>query len=276
MVTSIERGAVTLYSRNGKVVGDRYRLVATALGKVKRDAVLDGELVAIDPHGISRFQLLQNALRSDVRLLYCLFDLMFLDGADLRALPLVERKERPRRLVPEDRLLMFSEHRAEHGVNFFKETETQGLEGVMGKRAMSTYRSGERSADWLKIKTARRREAVIVGFTAPRRSRPYFGAPVLAVRDDDDWRYVGHVGTGFSHSALEELDGKLWPLRTNAPPFKIHVKDDAATTWVKPKLVAEVKFAEWTKAGEMRQAAYLGLREDKRAEDVVEEKEVHR
>jgi len=181
MVTSIERGAVTLYSRNGKVVGDRYRLVAKALEKVKRDAVLDGELVALDPHGISRFQLLQNALRSDVRMHYCLFDLMFLDGADLRALPLVERKERLRRLVPDDRLLMFSEHRPEHGIKFFKEAENQGLEGVMGKRAISPYRSGERSADWLKIKTARRQEAVIVGFTAPRRSRRCFGALVLAV-----------------------------------------------------------------------------------------------
>jgi bifunctional non-homologous end joining protein LigD len=100
MVASIEHGAVTLYSRNGKMVGDRYRLVATGLEKMKRDAVLDGELVALDPHGISRFQLLQNASRSDVTWLYCLFDLTILDGADLRALPLVERKERLRRLVP--------------------------------------------------------------------------------------------------------------------------------------------------------------------------------
>jgi bifunctional non-homologous end joining protein LigD len=117
---------------------------------------------------------------------------------------------------------------------------------------------------------------VIVGFTAPRRSRPYFGALVLAVRDGKSWRYIGHVGTGFSHAVLEELHGKLWPLRMEASSFKHRVKDEAATTWIKPKLVAEVKFTEWTKAGEMRHPSYIGLREDKRAEDVVQERESHR
>jgi bifunctional non-homologous end joining protein LigD len=172
--------------------------------------------------------------------------------------------------------LTFSEHHPEHGIKLFKEAEKEGLEGIMAKRANSPYRSGERSTDWLKIKTAHRQEAVIVGFTAPRRSRPYFGALVLAVRDGKAWRYIGHVGTGFSHAVLEELYGKLWPLRTGASPFKQRVKDEAVTTWVKPKLVAEVKFAEWTKAGEMRHPAYLGLREDKRPEDVVQEKEIQR
>jgi bifunctional non-homologous end joining protein LigD len=175
-----------------------------------------------------------------------------------------------------DPLLSFSEHYPEHGIERFKAAETEGLEGIMAKRASSTYRSGERSTDWLKIKTARRQEAAIVGFTAPRRSRPYFGALVLAVRDGKAWRYIGHVGTGFSHAALEELHSKLWPLRTDASPFNGRVKDEAVTTWVKPKLVAEVRFAEWTKAGEMRHPAYVGLREDKRAEDVVQEKETHR
>jgi len=97
----------------------------------------------------------------------------------------------------------------------------------MAKRAMSPYRSGERSADWLKIKTARRQEAVIVGFTTPRRSRPYFGSLVLAMRDGKSWRYIGHVGTGFSHAALKGLYDKLLPLRINAPPFKERVKDEA-------------------------------------------------
>jgi bifunctional non-homologous end joining protein LigD len=143
----------------------------------------------------------------------------------------------------------------------------------MAKRSDSLYRSGERSTDWLKIKTARRQEAVIVGFTALRRSRPYFGSLVLAVRDGKVWRYIGHVGTGFSHATLKELYDKLWPLRTNASPFKERVKAAASTTWVKPKLVAEVKFREWTSASEMRHPSYIGLREDKPAEDVVQEKE---
>ncbi|HZZ59741.1 MAG TPA: non-homologous end-joining DNA ligase [Roseiarcus sp.] len=276
MVASIESGKVALYSRNGIVVNERYAAAAAALAKLKRDAVLDGELAAFDAHGVSRFQLLQNAMRGEARLVYCLFDVMALDGEDLRGLPLIERKERLERLLPDDPLLEFSEHHPERGVAFFKEAERQGLEGIMAKRAASPYRSGERSGDWLKIKTARRQEAVIVGFTAPRRSRSYFGALVLAVRDGEGWRYIGHVGTGFSHAALKELYDRLSPLRADASPFKAKVKDEAVTTWVKPRLVAEIKFTEWTDGGEMRHPAYLGLREDKRAEDVVRERETRR
>jgi bifunctional non-homologous end joining protein LigD len=273
MVASIERGEVTLYSRNGKIVSDRYLLVARALENVTHDVVIDGELVALDALGISRFQLLQNALRAEAKLLYCIFDMMFCDGEDLRGLPLLDRKGRLRRIVPRHPLLSFSEHHPEHGVRYFAEAEKQGLEGIMAKRADSLYLSGMRSVDWLKIKTARRQEVVIVGFTAPRRSRPYLGALVLAVRDGGEWRYIGHVGTGFSHATLKELHGKLSPLRTDTSPFRQHVKDEAVTTWVKPQLVAEVKFTEWTAASEMRHPAYLGLREDKRAEDVVRETE---
>ena len=150
------------------------------------------------------------------------------------------------------------------------------LEGIMAKRAASRYLSGARSKDWLKIKTGKRQEVVIVGFTAPKRSRPHFGALVLAVREGKAWRYAGHVGTGFSHAMLEELHAKMVPLRTAGSPFKERVKDEAVTTWVKPKLVAEVKFTEWTSAGEMRHPAFLGLREDKKPSDVVMETEEHR
>ena len=276
VVAAIERGKVTLYSRNGKIVSDNYLPVARVLEKVKRDVVIDGELVALDAHGISRFQLLQNALRAEAKLLYCIFDIMFCDGKDLRGRPLLERKDQLRRILPKHSLLSFSEHRPEHGVRYFKEAEKRGLEGIIAKRANSLYLSGTRSADWLKIKTARRQEVVIAGFTAPRRSRPYLGSLVLAVRESGEWRYIGHVGTGFSHAALEELHGKLWPLRTGSSPFRQRVKDEAVTTWMKPKLVAEVKFTEWTAAGEMRHPAYLGLREDKRPEEVVREKEAPR
>jgi len=148
------------------------------------------------------------------------------------------------------------------------------FEGIMAKRAESPYLSGARSTDWLKIKTIKRQEVVIIGFTAPRRSRQHFGSLVLAVRDDAAWRYVGHVGTGFSHTALAETHDKLWPLRTRSSPFGQRVKDEAVTTWVKPKLVAEVKFTEWTAAGEMRHPAFVGLRNDKKPEDVVVEKAV--
>jgi len=273
MVSSIAGGQVSLFSRNGKIISDSYREVARALERIKHDAVLDGELVALDAQGISRFQLLQNALRSQASLRYCLFDLMFLDGDDVRGLPLLERKQRLRRLLPKHPLLAFSEHRAAHGTKYFKEAQKQGLEGIMAKRAASPYRSGQRSGDWLKIKTAHRQEVVIAGFTAPRRSRPYLGALVLAVREDDGWRYIGHVGTGFTHATLRDLYDRLWPLRTGRSPFKERVKDEAVTTWVKPKLVAEIKFAEWTSAGEMRHPAFLGLRADKDAKDVRRERE---
>ena len=122
------------------------------------------------------------------------------------------------------------------------------------------------------VKTAQRQEVVIAGFTAPRRTRPFFGALVLAVREGDGWRYIGHVGTGFSHQVLEELHGKLVRLKTAKSPFPGKVKDERVTTWVRPSLVAEVKFAEWTSKGELRQPVYLGLRSDKKARDVVREK----
>jgi bifunctional non-homologous end joining protein LigD len=276
MVTSIAGGKVALFSRNGKIISESYRVVARALEKIKHDVVLDGELVALDSHGRARFQLLQNALRSQANLRYYLFDLMFLDGADVRGLSLLERKEKLRRLIPKHPLLALTAHRAEHGTKYFKQAQRQGLEGIMAKRAASPYLSGQRSGDWLKVKTARRQEVVIAGFTAPRRTRPYFGSLVLAVRQDDGWRYIGHVGTGFTHATLRDLYQRLWPLRRGRSPFKEHVKNEAATTWVKPQLVAEVKFTEWTSAGEMRHPAFLGLREDKAAKDVLKEKETSR
>ena len=143
----------------------------------------------------------------------------------------------------------------------------------MAKRKSSKYLSGARTSDWLKIKTARRQEVVIAGFTAPRRSRPHFGALVLAVREGKAWRYVGHVGTGFSHAILKELHDKLSALRTSTSPFSVRVKDEAVTTWVRPKLVAEVRFTEWTSAGEMRHPVFLALRDDKAAGDVMRESE---
>ena len=276
MVAVIEGGKVALYSRNGKIVSDSYRDVARALECVEGDAVLDGELVALDERGVSRFQLLQNALRHEARLAYCVFDLMFAGGEDLRNLPLTERKERLKSILPKHQLIAYSEHRKQWGSKFFEEAEERGLEGIMAKRADSLYRSGERTTDWLKVKTAKRQEAVIAGFTAPRGTRPYFGALVLAVRDGKGWRYVGHVGAGFSHAMLAELHKKLKPLITPQSPFAEKVKNQGVTTWVKPRLVAEIKFTEWTTAGEMRHPVFLGLRTDKRAEDVIMETELDR
>jgi bifunctional non-homologous end joining protein LigD len=275
MVAKIENGSVTLYSRNGQVISRNYIEVAKALEGVKGDAVIDGELVALDEYGVSHFQLLQNALRRKAKLLYFTFDLMFQDSEDLRALPLTERKKRLKAILPKHKLVAFSRHRNTFGTKFFEEAGRKGLEGIMAKRASSKYLSGARTDDWLKIKASKRQEAVIAGFTAPKKTRPFFGALALAVRERDGWRYIGHVGTGFSHAALEELHGKLIRLKTAKSPFARKVKDEAVTTWVKPSLVAEVKFTEWTSSGEMRHPVYLGLREDKRAKDVVREQEMH-
>jgi bifunctional non-homologous end joining protein LigD len=204
MIAEIRRGKVALYSRNGKIISRSYIEVAKALEGVKGDAVIDSELVAIGKDGVSHFQLLQNALRHEAKLLYCAFDLMFENAADLRKQPLLERKKRLKAILPRDRLIAFSLHRKGDGKKFFAEAERKGLEGIMAKRADSAYTSGSRTADWLKIKTAQRQEVVIAGFTAPRRTRPFFGALVLAVREDNAWRYIGHVGTGFSHRVLED------------------------------------------------------------------------
>jgi bifunctional non-homologous end joining protein LigD len=273
MIAEIKNGKVALYSRNGKIISQSYVEVARALEGVKADAVIDGELVAIGKDGVSHFQLLQNALRHEAKLLYCAFDLMFVDGEDLRKQPLLVRKERLKAILPRDKLIAFSRHRKTSGTKFFAEAERKGLEGIMAKRADSPYASGGRTADWLKIKTAKRQEVVIAGFTAPRRTRPFFGALVLAVRENDAWRYIGHVGTGFSHQTLETLHAKLSKLKAARSPFPAKVKDEGVTTWVRPCLVAEVKFAEWTSKGELRQPVYLGLRADKPAKDVVRERE---
>jgi bifunctional non-homologous end joining protein LigD len=254
MVAKIKGGSVTLYSRNGKIISHNYIEVAKALEGVRGDAVIDGELVALDKSGVSHFQLLQNALRNKAKLQYCAFDLMFQDGEDLRGLPLAERKKRLKAILPKHKLVAYSRHRLASGTKFFEQAEGKGLEGIMAKRADSKYLSGARTDNWLKIKTSKRQEVVIAGFTAPRRSRPCFGALTLALREGDSWRYIGHVGTGFSHDVLEELHGRLIKLKTAKSPFGKKTKDEAVTTWVKPQLVAEVKFTEWTSSGEISRA----------------------
>jgi bifunctional non-homologous end joining protein LigD len=266
----IESGKVTLYSRNGKIISHSYGEVAKALEGVKDDAVIDGELVALDTNGVPRFQLLQNALRNEAKLQYCAFDLMFHENEDLRGLPLLERKKRLRGILPRHKLIAFSRHRKTFGTKYFEEAERKGLEGIMAKRAESTYVSGSRSADRLKSRPRNGRKSSLPDL------RPQTNATVfwsIAVREKNVWRYIGHVGTGFSHKTLEELHGKLIKLKSSKSPFSASVKDEAVTTWVKPLLVAEVKFTEWTSSGEMLHPVYLGLRTDKRANDVQRERE---
>jgi bifunctional non-homologous end joining protein LigD len=264
-------GHARLYSRRGHDISEKYPTVCRALGAIKHEAVLDGELVALDAHGRPRFQLLQNAGRNSARLLYCVFDLLYLDGKDLRGKPLLERKAKLERILPNSPLLLYSAHVAGDGISAFTKAKRAGEEGVMAKLAGGRYHSGERTREWLKVKASQEQEVVIVGFTQPKGERRFFGALVLAVRDGKSWRYAGRAGTGFTQAALRELYDKLSPLITKTKPVAEKVPSEANTTWVKSKLVAEVRFTEWTAAGEMRHPVFLGLRTDKKATDVIRE-----
>ena len=176
-------------------------------------------------------------------------------------------------ILPRDPLLRYSQHVAQFGRREFAKAERAQEEGVIAKRAASIYYSGKRTREWLKFKAVNEQEAVIVGYTEPRRSRKYFGSLVLAVRDKakKQWVYAGHVGTGFDQAALKTLYETMQPLRADKKPFDQKAKHESATTWLIPNLVCEVKFTEWTSEGEMRHPAFLGLRADKKASDVVRE-----
>src|SRR4029078_7239320 len=184
------------------------------------------------------------AEREQVTLQYCVFDLIYLDDEDLRSHPLIERQELLPSLLPKDPLLHYSAHLVGNGITAFKRAARAGEEGVMAKLATSHYYSGQRTRDWLKVKASHCQELVIVGFTAPRRSRQYFGSLLLAVRDGKTWRYVGRAGTGFDQAALKSLHERMGALITETKPVAEKVPDLGNTTWIKPKLVAEVKFTE--------------------------------
>jgi bifunctional non-homologous end joining protein LigD len=273
LITEKRNDAVGLWSRNGIDVTKRYQVLVPALRKIEGSCVLDGELCALDIQGRSRFQLLQNALNKKAKLLYVVFDVLFVEGKDIRDRPLLERKETLRTLLPREPLLRYSEHVVEFGKREFAKAQRAHEEGVIAKRAAGLYYSGKRTREWLKFKAVHEQEVVIVGYTEPRRSRKYFGSLALAVRDKvkKRWVYAGHVGTGFDHAALKSIYEKMQPLRTDKKPFDQKVKDENATTWLNPKLVGEVKFTEWTSEAEMRHPVFLGLRTDKKALDVVRE-----
>jgi bifunctional non-homologous end joining protein LigD len=186
-------------------VTTRYAVLLPALQKIDGSCVIDGELCALDAHGRSRFQLLQNALNKKAKLLYVVFDALFAHGKDVRENPLLERKKILKALMPRDPLLRYSEHVAEFGTREFAKAQRAHEEGVIAKRATGLYYSGKRTREWLKFKAVHQQEVVIVGYTEPRRSRKYFGSLVLAIRDNATkrWVYAGHVGTGFDQSTLE-------------------------------------------------------------------------
>ena len=214
--------SVRLWSRNGIDVTQKYALLLPALQKIEGSCVIDGELCALDAHGRSRFQLLQNALNKKARLLYVCFRLLFVGGKDIRKKPLLERKEILKALLPHELLLRYSEHVAEFGKREFAKAQRAHEEGAIAKRAAGFYFSGKGTREWLKFNAVHEQEVVIVGHTEPRRSRKFFGSLVLTVRDKANkrWVYAGHVGTGFDQAALKSLYETMQPLRRRSPLTK--------------------------------------------------------
>jgi len=270
-----KRDKVELRSRNNLLWNDKFPAIVQSLEKIKSDLILDGELVVLDSRGKSSFQLMQNyQMEGKGRLYYYVFDLLYKDGQDLRRWPLIERKALLKKTLQALALphIRFSRHIAKKGAAFFKAASKAHLEGIIGKKGSSPY-VPKRSRDWVKIKIGLRQEFVIGGFTAPRGSRKKFGALLIGVYDKlGKLQYVGSVGGGFDAKRLEETHAKLKSLVTAKSPFALEPRAKESITWVKPHLVCEASFAEWTKEGKLRQPIFLGLRTDKSPKAVKREK----
>lgn len=267
---------VELVSRNLISFANKYGPVTEALEQLGLQAVFDGEIVAVNQKGLADFQLLQNWQNHPVHLQFFIFDLLWLEGYDLTGLPLLERKRILGEILPRDHeVLKFSDQVVGKGKDFFQAAVSQGLEGIMAKKANSPYQPDTRTKDWVKIKVNLRQEVVIAGFTQPRRTRKYFGSLLLGVYRDEKLVYVGHTGSGFNTKSLQAIYGKLQPIITDHCPFDMEPKTNMPATWVRPRLVCEIKFTEWTKDNMARHPIFMGLREDKRAKDVIFEKAVN-
>jgi bifunctional non-homologous end joining protein LigD len=273
----VKNGKSRFVSRNQIDMTPQYpELVGMAKQIKAKEAILDGEIVALDKDGMPRFQLLQprvgrksgiEALRGQGHIVYYVFDLLYLDGNDLMPCTVIERKELLEQILKPASFIKLSEHVMGEGEAFFKQIEKFHLEGLIAKRAASPYVQ-KRSRDWLKIKTILRSEAMIGGYTQPRGSRSHFGALVVGLYRGHDLHYVAHVGGGFNQRTLTEIYKLMQPLKTKESPFVDAPKTNEPVQWLKPKLVAEVKFSEWTADHRLRQPIFIGLREDKKPEDV--------
>ncbi|WP_330565623.1 DNA ligase D [Pseudomonas yamanorum] len=277
ILTRIRDGEVRLFTRNGHDWTDRLPRQVKALEALKlKDSWLDGEVVSLNADGLPDFQALQNAfdIGRSLDIVYYLFDAPFLEGRDQREVAVEERRAALKSVLTRSRskLLRFSESFAANQRDIFESACDLALEGVIGKRAGSLYVS-KRSPDWIKLKCRLRQEFIIVGFTRPQGSRSGFGALLLAVNDDTGLVYAGRVGTGFDQAALKKISEQLKALERDVSPLAKPLTSAQArgVHWVEPQLVSEVQFAEWTREGVVRQAAFVGLRTDKPAEQIVHE-----
>ncbi|MCL7987128.1 DNA ligase D [Sphingobacterium sp. lm-10] len=277
-IAHVSHKAVLLRSRNDKDFNQQFPSIVKDLQKTDRTVILDGEIVAEDAKGKTRFQLLQNGepLPARYKLYYYVFDMLMLDDNDLRDFPLIERKDLLKRWLqrldmPSIRLLEIVGTSEKDALEVAKEND---WEGVMAKQTDSRYGSGKRSDSWRKLKLQQSQEAIIVGFTAPSGSRIGFGALVLAVLQDHKYQYIGNVGTGFSDEQLKNLTTEFKKIIVKKKPFDSSVKvaNERKVTWMKPKLIAEINFAEWTADGHLRHPVFKALRSDKKLPEI---KRVH-
>ena len=260
---------VRLLSRNHLSLNGRFPEIVEALqSDPATQFVLDGEVVAFDGAQTSFARLQQRGDRP-VAVFYYVFDLLHLDGEDTTGRPLRERKALLRSALAFHGHVRLTPHRNAEGEAYYREACSNGWEGLIAKRADSPYVHG-RSRDWLKLKCSAEQELVIGGYTPPKGSRTDLGALLLGIYEDGRLRYADKVGTGFTRATLRDLADRLEPLRRGDSPFADGVRERGAT-WVEPRLVAQIGFSEWTRDGRLRHPRFLGLRDDKAAEEVVRE-----
>jgi bifunctional non-homologous end joining protein LigD len=269
MLAYKEGARVSLISRNSIDRTTRYPHIAEALRALRPDTLLlDGEVLVFDAKGVSRFQLLQQS-KGDPQ--YAVFDCLYRDGHDLRREPLSSRRAVLQSVLKRGGALLLSEMLDPDGVKAFKIASRRGQEGVVGKNLQSVYES-RRSREWLKVKVHQQQEFVIGGFTKPKGSREVLGALLLGVYGKRGLQYVGKVGSGFDEETLRSLRQKFQPLiQTKSRFVENGSLNERDVTFLKPKLVVQISFTEWTADGKLRHPVFLGLRDDKNPKDVHRE-----
>ncbi|MCU1265689.1 MAG: ligase [Acidobacteria bacterium] len=280
MLCRIDRGRVSVWSRNGKEWTQKFQNVVEAVKSLKAtSAMLDGEIVIVDAQGRSSFQKLQRAMgkATTTGFAYEVFDLIYLDGFSLTQTPLKHRKELLQNLVGSNShgVIRYSEHINGSGDEFFKHACEYGIEGIVSKLANSHYESA-RSRNWLKVKCAKQQEFVIAGYTPSSRGLPGFGSLVLGVYEKGKLIYAGRVGTGFTFKQRRDLKKQLDNYSRPTSALTVVPKDPGLreTHWTQPKMIAEVAFTEWTSDGSVRHPSFQGLREDKNPKEVIREQPV--
>jgi bifunctional non-homologous end joining protein LigD len=277
LCTIHDDGHATLTSRNGKDFLAQFpSLEGLASSFTQRPILVDGEIVALDATGRSSFQRLQGRLGAKPpRVTFVVFDVLYADGRDLRGEPLERRKALLESIVVKgSRDVLYSKHVVGSGRALFEEASRQGLEGIIAKRRDAKYEE-RRTRAWVKIKAQKTQECVIAGFTDPGGARSDFGSLILGTYDRGKLRYAGNVGTGFTRDGLATLMKRMKPLAIDRCPFAVRPKTRTPAHWIKPKLVAQIRFTEWTGVGLMRHPAFLGLRDDKKPEECTREKAAH-